>query len=121
MMMHPAFPLSRRELLARSGTGLGLLGLAGVLQAGEPAASNPLAPKKPHFPAKAKHVIHLFMNGAPSQVDTFDPKPALAKYHGQQPPSGTLKTERKTGGLFKSPFKFQKCGKSGVEVSEIFP
>jgi len=111
--------LSRRELLARSGTGLGLLGLAGVLQAAEP--SNPLAPKKPHFPAKAKHVIHLFMNGAPSQVDTFDPKPALAKYHGQQPPSGTLKTERKTGGLMKSPFAFKKYGQSGIEVSEIFP
>ncbi len=124
--MHPAFPLSRRELLARSGTGLGMLGLASVLQ-GESVAhasglsSNPLAPKKPHFPAKAKHVIHLFMNGAPSQVDTFDPKPALAKYHGQQPPGSGLKTERKTGGLFKSPFSFKKYGQSGIEVSEIFP
>src|SRR5213596_3459375 len=99
---------TRRQLLLRSGTGLGMLGLAGILaeEARAASATNPLAPKVAHFPAKAKHVIHLFMNGAPSQVDTFDPKPALEKYHGQQPPKGTLKTERKTGGLFKSPFKF---------------
>ena len=71
------------------GTGLGVLGLAGLLAEATAAASapaNPLAPKPPHFPPKAKHVIHLFMNGGPSQVDTFDPKPALDKYHGQQPP-----------------------------------
>ncbi|MBY0514755.1 MAG: DUF1501 domain-containing protein [Gemmataceae bacterium] len=116
--------LSRRELLRRSGTGLGLLGLAGVLEPSAAHASgsaNPLAPKTPHFPAKAKHVIHLFMNGAPSQVDTFDPKPGLEKYHGQQPPSGTLKTERKTGGLMKSPFEFTRYGQSGIEVSEMYP
>src|SRR5262249_49504881 len=120
----PHSAISRRELLARTGTGFGMLGLAGLLadeaRAAAPA-SNPLAPKAMHFPAKAKNVIHLFMNGAPSQVDTFDPKPALEKYHGQQPPKGTLKTERKTGGLFKSPFAFKKCGQSGIEVSEIFP
>jgi hypothetical protein len=122
--MNPLPPLTRRELLARTGTGLGVLGLAGLLaddaRAASPAA-NPLAPKPGHFPPRAKHVIHLFMNGGPSQVDTFDPKPALEKYHGQQPPKGTLKTERKTGGLYKSPFKFHKCGASGIEVSEIFP
>ncbi len=97
-----------------------MLGLAGLL-ADEAQAANPLAPKVAHFPARAKHVIHLFMNGGPSQVDTFDPKPALEKYHGQQPKAAGLKTERKTGGLFKSPFKFKKCGQSGIEVSEIFP
>jgi hypothetical protein len=119
--------LSRRELLARSGTGLGILGLAGLLaDQGHLAAegtvpANPLAPKKPHFKPRAKHVIHLFMNGGPSQVDTFDPKPELEKYHGKQPPAAGLKTERKTGGLFKSPFAFKKCGKAGIEVSEIFP
>src|SRR5437879_102047 len=117
-------PLTRRELLARTGTGLGMLGLAGLLaddaRAAAPAA-NPLAPKPAHFPPRANHVIPLFPNGGPSQVDTFDPKPALEKYHGQQPPKGTLKTERKTGGLYKSPFKFHKCGQSGIEVSEIFP
>ena len=87
--MNFTFPLSRREMLQRFGTGLGVLGLASVLADETSAASptNPLAPKAPHFPAKAKRVIHLFMNGGPSQVDTFDPKPALAKYNGQKPPS----------------------------------
>ena len=122
--MHPAF--SRREMLACSGTGLGILGLAGILQASggreSPVATgSPLAPKQPHFAPKAKHVIHLFMNGAPSQVDTFDPKPMLEKMHGQPMPKGVLKTERKTGALLKSPFKFSKCGQSGIEVSEIYP
>jgi hypothetical protein len=123
----PHAMLSRRELLVRSGTGLGMLGLAGLLAGqGELAAevvnsNNPLAPKTPHFKPRAKHIIHLFMNGGPSQVDTFDPKPELEKYHGKQPPAASLKTERKTGGLFKSPFTFKKCGKSGIEVSEIYP
>ena len=57
------------------------------------------------------------MDGGPSQVDTFDPKPALVKYNGQKPPTSDKKTERRTGGLMQSPFKFTKCGKSGVEVS----
>jgi len=121
------FPISRRELLARSGTGLGLLGLAGLLgdrAAARPApqaSANPLAARAAHFAPKAKHVIHLFMNGGPSQVDTFDPKPNLEKYHGQQPPGAGLRTERRTGGLYKSPFAFKRCGQSGIEVSEIFP
>ena len=79
----------------------------------------PLAPKAPHFPGKAKRVIHFFLNGGPSHVDTFDPKPALAKYAGKPLPE-TLRTERKTGGAFPSPFKFQKYGQSGIEVSELF-
>jgi hypothetical protein len=113
-------------MLRRTGTGLGMLGLAGLLAddlkaAPATASVNPLAPKAPHFKPRAKHIIHLFMGGGPSQVDTFDPKPALEKYHGQQPSGAGLKTERKTGGLFKSPFKFAKCGKAGIEVSEIFP
>ncbi|HVA51746.1 MAG TPA: DUF1501 domain-containing protein [Pirellulales bacterium] len=119
---------SRRELLARSGMGLGLLGLAGVLSAegwltpAEAATgyANPMAPKEPHFPARAKHVIHLFMNGGPSHVDTFDPKPSLAKYVGQNLPTENLRTERKTGAAFPSPFKFNKYGQSGIEVSELF-
>jgi hypothetical protein len=118
---------SRRELLHRVGAGLGVVGLAHVLGdagllAAEPArAVNPLAPKPPHFPPRAKRIIHLFMNGGPSQVDTFDPKPALEKFHGQRPPASVLASERKTGGLMKSPFQFRKCGQSGLEVSEIFP
>ncbi|HKA06652.1 MAG TPA: DUF1501 domain-containing protein, partial [Gemmataceae bacterium] len=116
-------PLSRREWLTRTGTGLGMLGLAGVLaDAGFLSAApvNPLAPRKPHFPAKARHIIHIYLNGGPSQVDTFDPKPLLARYAGKKLPSGNLSTERPTGGALKSPFKFSRYGKSGIEVSEIF-
>src|SRR5262249_39291747 len=119
-------PLTRREFLARSGVGFASLGLAGLLAsrgelAAAPAASaSPLAPKKPHFPAKAKRVIHLFMNGGPSHVDTFDPKPALEKYAGKPLPRENLRTERKTGAAYPSPFSFQKYGESGIEVSELF-
>lgn len=115
------FPLSRRELLNRCGTGVGMLAFAGVLADDARAAppDDPLAPKKPPLKAKAKHVVHLFMNGGPSQVDTFDPKPALDKLHGQPLPA-SLRTERKTGAAMRSPFKFQKYGKSGIEVSDLF-
>lgn len=116
------FPISRRDMLRRVGTGFGTLGLASVLYA-KPQAANPLAPKSPHFPARAKHVIFLFMNGGPSHVDTFDPKPALEKYHGQRPGVlNSINTMRQGGRtLMRSPFTFQRHGKSGVEVSEIFP
>ncbi|HHK42472.1 MAG TPA: DUF1501 domain-containing protein [Planctomycetaceae bacterium] len=112
--------LSRRELLRRSGMGFGMLSLAPLLQAEAAPAADPLAPKPPHFPVKAKHVIHLFMNGGPSHVDTFDPKPLLKKYAGKTLPKPNLRTERKTGAAFPSPFKFRKYGESGIEVSEIF-
>ena len=113
--------LNRRQMLARCGMGMGLVGLAPLLaDAGDaPADTNPLAPRAPHFPAKVKRVIHLFANGGPSQVDTFDPKPALAKHAGKTLPN-SLKTERRTGAAFPSPFKFHKSGQSGLEVSEIF-
>ncbi len=123
------FGLSRREALHRMGTGMGALGLAGLLAqdgasanaaAPQQTGDSPLTPRAPHFAPRAKHVIHLFMNGGPSQVDTFDPKPALEKYNGQRPPGADLKTERKTGGLLKSPFQFKKYGESGIEVSELF-
>ena len=81
----------------------------------------PLAPKRPHFPARARHVIHIFANGGPSHVDTFDPKPALEKYAGKLLPVENLRTERKTGAAFPSPYQFRKYGQSGIEVSEIFP
>ncbi len=118
--------LTRRDMLSRCGTGLGMLGLASVLaddqgaQAQQPTYQNPLAPKVPHFAGKAKRVIHLFMNGGPSHVDTFDPKPTLTKYSGKALPVKNLRTERKTGAALGSPFKFQKYGESGIEVSEIF-
>jgi hypothetical protein len=81
---------------------------------------NPLAPKAPHFAARARRVVHLFMNGGPSHVDTFDPKPLLDKYHGKPLPSPSLRTERKTAGAMRSPFSFRRYGKSGIEVSELF-
>ncbi len=117
---------SRRDMLSKCGAGMGMLGLAGLLASDNASAStsasdNPLLPKVAHFAPKAKHIIHLFMNGGPSQVDTFDPKPELTKFHGERPKSADLKTERGTGALLKSPFAFQKCGQSGIEVSEIFP
>jgi len=122
--------LNRREMLTRCGTGLGMLGLAGVLSSadllgnaaqGAEGYVNPMSPKAPHFPAKAKHVIHIFANGGASHVDTFDPKPSLEKYAGKMLPVENLRTERKTGAAFPSPFKFAKHGQSGIEISEIFP
>ena len=114
-------------MLTRCGTGLGMLALAGLAAddaRGEVAPAprpvfDPLAPKAPHFPAKAKHIVHFFMNGGPSQVDTFDPKPMLDKHHGKPLPN-SLRTERKTGAAMKSPYKFKKYGQSGIEVSELF-
>ncbi|RPI77330.1 MAG: DUF1501 domain-containing protein, partial [Planctomycetaceae bacterium] len=124
--------IPRREAIARLGGGLGLVGLASALA--EPATAapsapgvadsdtSPLTPRSPHFPARAKRVIHLFMNGGPSQVDTFDPKPALEKHAGQEPPKELVNTMRRTKGkLMPTPFKFEKYGQSGIEVSELFP
>ncbi len=117
-MNTPDLSITRRELLRRTGTGLPLLALSAIEAADD--ATHPLAPKKPHFAAKAKHVVHLFMNGGPSQVDTFDPKPLLKKYHGQPLPTANLRTERKTGAAMGSPFIFRKYGESGLEISELF-
>ena len=122
-------PLTRRDFLCRSGMGFASLGLANLmasqgLVSAAPDASrsvSPLAPKQPHFPAKAKRVIHLFMNGGPSHVDSFDPKPQLAKFAGKVLPRPTLRTERRTGAAFPTPFAFKKYGKSGIEVSDLFP
>jgi hypothetical protein len=111
--------MTRRQILQTMGSGFGMMSLRGLM-ASESPVMNPLAPKAPHFPAKAKHVIYLFLNGGVSQVDTWDPKPMLTKYHGKPIPSGNLQTERKTGTLLKSPFEFHKCGQSGIEISEIF-
>ncbi|HEV2293504.1 MAG TPA: DUF1501 domain-containing protein [Tepidisphaeraceae bacterium] len=122
--------LSRRQLLRKCGMGMGGLALAQIMaQAGRATmpslaagqSINPLAPKLPPLPAKAKRVIHLFMNGGPSQVDTFDPKPMLTKLAGKALPMDYLATERKTGAALASPFSFQKYGKSGIEVSDLFP
>ncbi len=112
--------LNRRQMLQRGGAGFGSLALAALLaegtQAGEPA--NPLAPRGPHFKARAKRVIFLFMPGGPSQVDTFDPKPELTRRNGQPSPKLYLGQKRN---LLASPWKFQKYGESGLEVSDLFP
>lgn len=126
---HPLYP-TRRAFLRRAGNGFGLLALAGLLDqqgmrahAAE-ASINPLAPKSRHFPAKAKSVIWLFMNGGPSQVDTWDYKPELTKRDGQELPGFDKNTGffvDQVGPLMKSPFKFQQHGQSGTWVSELFP
>ena len=116
--------LTRREVLARSGLGVGALGLLGVLGddcagGGKAANAEPLAERPPHFRGRAKRVIHFFLNGGPSHVDTFDRKVALEKHAGKKLGT-TLTTERKTGAAFPSPFKFQRYGESGIEASELF-
>ena len=122
--------VTRRQILSRMGSGFGLLGLAGVMSDGGlvsnaiaagPNAVSPLAPKAPHFAPRAKHVIFLFMNGGPSHVDTFDEKPALTQYAGQQPEELIKNYQRSVGKLFPSPFKFQKHGECGTNVSELYP
>ncbi len=117
--MNPFNPASinRREFLSRAGMGMGALSLGALAQA---QSDSPLAAHAPHFAPKAKRVIHFFLNGGPSHVDTFDPKPMLAKYAGQSLPGEYLRTERKTGAAFPSPFKFSKYGQSGLEISELF-
>ena len=103
--------LTRRQALTSMASGFGLAGLASTLDGATTQ----------HHPAKAKHIIYIVLNGGMSQVDTFDPKPALDRYHEKPMPGGPPKTERSTGHLMKSPFAFKPGGKSGVPVSEIFP
>ncbi len=125
---------SRREFLFQSGGGISGLALAsllnqdGLLAADDACsnvsnAANPLAPRKSHFPPRAKSVISLFMSGGVSHIDTFDPKPALARYAGQ-PLTGKgdiVVRQGNPGPLMPTPFTFRKYGQSGLDVSEIFP
>jgi hypothetical protein len=116
--------LTRRQLLSRCGTGLGALALSTLfsdLASANPQSINPLAPKVPPFRPRAKRVIHFFLNGGLSHVDSFDPKPSLSKYAGKPLPIDYIKTERKTGAAFPSPFAFKKYGQSGLEISDLFP
>ncbi len=125
--LHPL--MNRRQMLRRFANGFGMLGLAGLLAEdfasslfADAVPGNPLTLRPPHYPAKAKRVIFLFMSGGPSHVDTFDPKPRLAQDNGKPLPFEKPKLERtKTGNLLQSPWKFQKHGQSGVEISELFP
>jgi len=119
---HSDFLPSRRQLLARCGAGLGILAAADLLAA--PVATNPLAPRPSHFPAKAKAVIWVFANGGPSHVDTWDYKPELQKRDGQELPGFNKETGffvNQVGPLMKSPFAWKQHGQTGKWVSEIFP
>src|SRR5205085_3502478 len=115
---------SRREMLTRVANGFGLLALGSLLaeeSLGSPAA-DALALRPPHHPARAKRVIFLFMDGGPSQLDLFDPKPRLTRDHGKPLPFEKPKLARTTTeNLMASPFRFKKCGRSGTEVSELLP
>src|SRR4051812_22784715 len=127
---------NRRDFLFQSGGGVSGLALAyllnqdGLLAApGEGACDakasgyNPYAPRKPHFKPRAKAVISLFMTGGVSHIDTFDPKPALKKYHGQ-PLTGfgdIVVRQGYPGPIMASPYSFKKYGQSGIEISELFP
>src|SRR5947208_11685677 len=120
-------PLTRRDALCRMGNGFGMLAFASLVNesivraAGALMQDGTVDARKLDHPARAKRVIFLIMNGGLSQVDSFDPKPMLDKYHGHPLPGGTVATERKTGTLLRSPFTFKKYGQSGIEVSELFP
>jgi hypothetical protein len=98
--------IDRRQFLHTLGGGFGVAGMQGVLQAN--------TVHKTHFAPKAKHVIFLFLNGGMSQVDTFDPKPALTKYEGQPMPGPKIRTDRASGTLMRSPWEFKKYGQSGT-------
>ncbi|WP_437187938.1 DUF1501 domain-containing protein [Planctomicrobium sp. SH668] len=117
---------SRRQFLMRSACGFGGVAATALLQKSLPAASaNPLAPKDPMFPAKAKSIVFLYMDGGPSQVDTFDYKPMLAKHDGEDPRQAIGKLEatqfNNVGKVLKSPWEFQQHGESGQWISSLFP
>ena len=122
-----SFAINRRAFLSHSAGSLGGLALAHLLAQDSPAkaaqsVTNPLAPKSPHHTPRAKAVICLFQHGGPSQMDLFDPKPELAKRHGQKY-DGDLEVHfhTQTGNVLGSPFTFNKSGQSGIELSEVLP
>src|SRR6185503_15726526 len=124
--------MTRRDFLATSTSGLGLLALASAfkdqgLLASTPASSNMLAPRPSHYPAKAKACIFIFMEGAPSQMDLFDPKPKLNELHGQKLPESFTKNvrfafiQKDSATVMGSPRKFAKFGQCGMEFSDLVP
>ena len=124
-----SLPIARRHFLRDCGVGLGKIALGSLLVGAKPQAgfaANPFAPKKPHFPGKAKAVIHLFMAGAPSQLDLFDRKPALVKYAGKPIPSEVTGGQRfafirPDAAALAPQFNFKRFGKSGVELADVMP
>src|ERR1700756_4487845 len=124
--------ITRRWFFRQCGVGLGSIALASLLGADRTsgaaisATANPLAPKSPHFKPKARRVIYLFMGGAPSQLDLFDYKPALAKYNGKPVPAEVVMGQqyafiKPDAALFATDFKFSKHGNCGAELSEALP
>lgn len=117
---------NRRSFLQQAGIGMGAMAATDLLAENEVQSTAPLAVRQSHFPARAKRVIHLFMNGGPSQTDTFDPKPNLEKFHWKPLPDSVKnklqRTQRnRVGSVFASPFDFQKHGQSGQDISSLFP
>jgi hypothetical protein len=126
MPHNPGNPATRREALRRMGSGFGMMAFAGMLGRSLNAGTvlrpdGTMGAAVLDYPQKIKRVIFLFMNGGLSTIDSFDPKPALEKYDGKPLPNGEIKTERKTGELMKSPFKFKKSGQCGMDVSDLWP
>ena len=124
MSEHFIQPVTRRDMLRQCSAGFGMLAFAGLFgqEASASAPVSPLAPRLPMFPARAKRVIFLFMHGGPSQVDTFDPKPLLARDAGKPYPHSKPRVQfAQTGNLLKSPWDFHHYGQSGIEVSDLFP
>src|SRR5690349_16270493 len=128
----PAHLLSRRQMLRRAGLGFGTWALLDLLSRDRVASAaavesvNPLAAKAPHVAARAKHVIFLFMQGGPSHIDTFDPKPLLNELHGKPlPPSFTkgltLQFTHMDATALGSPQTFSRCGRSGIEIADSYP
>src|SRR5882724_905835 len=123
-------PLTRREMLLRSSNGFGAVALAAIMadkafSTTAPSASGPLTPRQGHHPAKAKNIIFLYMDGGPSQLDTFDPKPRLNREHGEpikmpHPPTQFIPHDS-VPKVLGSPWKFHQHGQSGIPVSELFP
>src|ERR1051325_2832819 len=125
-------PITRREMLLQCANGFGAIALMALLgnkafgatapQDQSSHAKSPLAPRQPHYPAKARNVIFLYMDGGPSQVDTFDPKPRLQKEHGQPFKMKMEPTQfNNNGNTLGSPWSFKNYGQSGLPVSELFP
>ena len=117
--------INRRQLLQHTGMGFGSLALAGMLTdhaaAGTDVPPSTMTPRDAQFAPRAKRVIHLFMNGGPSQVDSFDPKPALEKWHGRYMDDSLRQHQRLGGVAHASPFRFRQHGECGMDVSELFP
>jgi hypothetical protein len=117
---------TRRDFLRRCGMGMGSVGLMQLLGRGVEASpvvvdpAHPMVARRPPFPARARRVVHFFLNGGPSHIDTFDPKPELGRWDGRELPLGNLRTERKTGAAFATPFQFRPRGQSGLEISDLF-